>query len=200
MSGVALEVLGRVPQTQHVWDTAEPTSKVARSMKGRVAKLERATAALCSGRHPRSFPRQNLVWDSNEQTSDRLNRLRHHGGEHSLGLRGVLLAEGSGDLLVEPLRAQERGGPGLAEVAAAAALTRGVTSRGNSASAGGNSGTSTNSMPSSVTGGMDVGLPEYMNKATRQAKADSRAARKADKARQNKAIVKGMITAVSVIK
>ena len=81
MSGVALEVLGRVPQTQHVWDSAEPTSKVARSMKGRVAKLERATAALCSGRHPRSFPRQNLVWDSNEQTSDRLNRLRHHGGE-----------------------------------------------------------------------------------------------------------------------
>ena len=73
-------------------------------MEKRAAELERSAQSV--GRHPRSYPRQNLVWEKDKQMAWRLSRLQNAKND----LVSVLEAEGSADILQQQQRQQEEQG------------------------------------------------------------------------------------------
>jgi len=86
----------RASNARHeVWDVIDPDTKSGEKMKGRVKRIERYTNALIGGRHPRSFPHQNIVWETDKEADWTISRLRNGNN----GLIEVLKKSGQGDLL-----------------------------------------------------------------------------------------------------
>jgi hypothetical protein len=121
----------------NVWLHVDPDSENGAKLKRRVDRLESYATAVAHGRHPRSFPKQNLVWDAANQAEDRMKRLRggqdlrsvmeatDHQGDEGQPSASASATGGSNDSSGGGGTGTGDGGPGVGPAAAAAAAAAG---------------------------------------------------------------------------
>lgn len=144
-------------------------------MKKRAAELERSAQIM--GRHPRSYPRQNLVWEKDKQMTWRLSRLQNAKND----LVSVLEAEGSADILQQHHQ-------------------QGKQAQGSSSSSSARDRDNSESMHSRTDSTQTTSSSSSVSETLRPGSAAVKREKKAEHLRNTKKRLKGAIGAIGVVK